>query len=83
MGDGHPTGMRITRYIRDSNDNLAETALRESIEGLETLVEMDADSADAIAQITPEKTKGEDREDLDKYKMLLEALVKLRAAKSN
>jgi hypothetical protein len=74
MGEGHPTGERIVSYVRDGHTNLARNALRESIEGLEALIEMDEDGVDDMSEDTPEETKAEDQSDLDKYKMLLEAL---------
>lgn len=75
MGDSHPTGERIVRYVRDGHTNLARTALRESIEGLQALIGMDEEPvADDMTADTPQETMDEDRQDLDKYKMLLEAL---------
>lgn len=75
MGSSHPTGERIVRYVRDGHTTLARTALRESIEGLQTLIGMDEEPiADEMTADTPQETMDEDRKDLDKYKMLLEAL---------
>jgi hypothetical protein len=72
MGQGHPTGERIVRYVKDGHNNLAETALRESIEGLVTLIELDEDEDEREA---PDETVDEDKADLDKYRMLLKAIL--------
>lgn len=74
MGKGHPTGERIVSYVRDGHKYLALNALRESIEGLTSLIEMDEDGEDDVSEDTPEVVKDEDQSDLDKYKMLFEAL---------
>jgi hypothetical protein len=75
MGENHPTGERIVKYIRDGHTNLARNALRESITGQRALIEMDEDEPDSqwSADEHPETREG-DREDLDKYEMLLTAL---------
>lgn len=74
MGERHPTGERVVRYIRDGHTNLAVRALRESVEGLKTLIAMDEDGDDELAQEADEEVMSEDKADLDKYGMLLKAI---------
>jgi hypothetical protein len=74
MGEQHPTGERIVGYIKGGHTNLAVRALEESIEGLRALIGMDEEDADEMAIDAPEETKDEDRQDLDKYQMLLDAI---------
>lgn len=75
MGERHPTGERIVSYVRDGHISLAKNALQESIEGLQALIGMDEEPImDDMTMDTPQETMDEDRQDLDKYKMLLEAL---------
>jgi hypothetical protein len=75
MGENHPTGERIVKLVRDGHIALARNALSESIRGLKELIEMDEEPImDDMTLNTPAETQDEDKSDLDKYKMLLEAL---------
>jgi hypothetical protein len=73
MGENHPTGKRVVRYLRDGHILLAENALCESIEGLSALIDLDEEEAEE--REAPDETIAEDKADLDKYKMLLSAIV--------
>lgn len=72
MGEGHPTGERIVSYVRDGHKTLALNALRESIEGLESLIEMDGDPI--TDEMDSPEMQDEDKATLDKYKMLFAAI---------
>jgi hypothetical protein len=73
MGEGHPTGERLVSLIKHGHIPNARRALEESIEGLEALIEMDKDE-DADEMTADDETKEGDQTDLDKYRMLLEAI---------